>query len=74
MRDGKPQAWTPPVQISNEGAVRITGPVKQLFPDVRSPWEILVAIGPESALPPAGTLFSTGSGYRLVRGVVEFTP
>jgi hypothetical protein len=74
VRDGKPRAWTPKVQISNEGSVRITGPVKELFPDVQSPWEILVAIGPESALPPAGTLFTPGAGYRVVRGVVEFTP
>jgi hypothetical protein len=72
VRDGKPRAWTPPMQISNEGSVRITGPVKELFPDVQSPWEILVAIGPESALPPAGTLFGAGSGYRLMRGQVEF--
>jgi hypothetical protein len=72
VRDGKPRAWTPPMQISSEGSVRISGPVKELFPDVAAPWEILVAIGPESALPPAGTLFTTGSGYRLMRGRVEF--
>lgn len=74
VRDGKPRAWTPPVQISKEGSVRISGAVKELFPDVTAPWDVLVAIGPESALPAAGTLFSAGNEYRVVRGHVEFAP
>lgn len=77
VRDGKAQAWTPPMQVSGEGAVRIAGPVKMLFPDVARPWEILVAVGPQAQLPadPDAMLAAASAGregIRIARGVVEF--
>jgi hypothetical protein len=73
VRDGKAQPWSPPVQISPEGAVRISGPVKTLFPDLNAPWDVLVGIGSEDALPSDATKLEAGKGYRLVRGTIEFT-
>lgn len=80
VRAGKATAWTPPVTISDEGAARITGPVKSLFPDVDAPWEIVVAIGEPSVLPstPEALLLAATTqgkpGCRVVRGTVEFVP
>lgn len=79
VRGDKALPWSPPITISDEGAVRIVGPVKSLFPDLAAPWDIVVAIGPESALPSTAEALLAAttkgaSGCRLVRGTVEFVP
>lgn len=79
VRSGKATAWTPTTAISDDGAVRIVGPVRTLFPDVDAPWEIVLAIGPAAALPTSpGALLSAASdgkpGIRIVRGTIEFVP
>ncbi|MBI2393655.1 MAG: hypothetical protein HYV09_29020 [Deltaproteobacteria bacterium] len=77
LRDGAARAWSPPIEISPDGAVRIVGPVASLFPDTERRWEIVVAIGPEGALPrdPAALLAAAAApppGVRVVRAVVDF--
>ncbi len=81
VRDGVARAWTPPVQISKDGAVRIVGRVSDILPPGVGSWDVVVAVGRVSALPtPADMLtVATGNesrkaGYRLVRGHIEVTP
>lgn len=79
VRDGKASPWSPPVDVSEDGAVRIVGPVKALFPDLDRPWEIVIAIGPEGELPrdAAALLAASREGsdrFRVVRGYVELVP
>jgi hypothetical protein len=58
-RNGQPQAWSPPMEISNDGAVRIVGPVKTVFPDTNGPWEIEITITADNA-------------SRVVRAKIDF--
>jgi hypothetical protein len=58
-RNGQPQAWSPPMEISNDGAVRIVGPVKTVFPDTNGPWEIEITLTADNA-------------SRIVRAKIDF--
>ena len=75
VRNGKAVPWSHAARISQEGAVRITGPVNTLFPDTDAPWDLVIAIGPEGSLPSNLESLVTAQslpGCRLVRGTVEF--
>jgi len=72
VREGKAWAWSPPLQISAEGAVRIVGPVKTLLPDTDAPWEILVAIGPTVPTDVLAAAANPPAGVRIVRARIEF--
>jgi len=79
VRGGKALPWSPPITVSDAGAVRIVGPVKSVFPDLDAPWDIVIAIGPESALPSTAEALLAAttkgaSGCRIVKGTVEFVP
>jgi hypothetical protein len=51
LHDGKLLPWTPRVETSSDGALRISGPVATLFPDARGSWAVLVAIGQAGTVP-----------------------
>lgn len=75
VRDGKARAWTPPMEISPDGAVRIVGPARTLLPDVDAPWEILVAIGANVPSDPEALLKLASeprAGVRVVRAKIDF--
>jgi hypothetical protein len=50
LRDGVARAWTPPLQISPDGAVRIAGEAKALFAEPGD-WEVALAVGRTGDLP-----------------------
>lgn len=74
VRNGAARAWTPPTEISADGAVRIVGPVRTLFPDTDAPWEILVAVGESVPGDVVAAAKDPPRGVRIVRAVVEFVP
>ncbi|HVJ88673.1 MAG TPA: hypothetical protein VM580_02650, partial [Labilithrix sp.] len=51
VQGGTPRPWTPPIDVSTEGAVRIYGPTKSLFPETRGAYEIVVLVGRKGTLP-----------------------
>jgi hypothetical protein len=52
LERGGSRVWSPPITITPEGAVRITGTKEALFQSVPAgTWEILVAVGRSEALP-----------------------
>lgn len=69
VRDGKARPWTAPIEISNDGSVRIAGPVRTLFPDTDAPWEVVVAIGKEL---PSDLLAEPPPGVRIARAKISF--
>lgn len=64
MQGGAAKAWAPPVQISNDGAVRITGGAGDLFGGPGE-WEVVWAVGRPSDLPSDATdVAAEASGAR----------
>lgn len=51
VRDGTARPWAAPIDVSSEGAVRIAGANKALFPETRGTWEIVVLVAKKDALP-----------------------
>jgi len=74
VRDGRAQPWSPPIEISSDGAVRIVGPVRTLLPDTNAPWEIIVAIGPTVPTDVAAAAANPPAGVRIVRARIDFAP
>jgi len=71
LRDGQMHPWSPPIEISPQGAIRIAGPVEQVFPQVsEGEWELWVAVGSPEALPKElgpRTLERAGEGIQVLR-------
>lgn len=74
VRDGKARPWSPPIEISSDGAVRIVGPVKTLLPDTDGPWDIVVAIGETLPSDIVSAAANPPPGVRVVRARIDFTP
>lgn len=53
VRPGEARAWSPPLERSPEGAVRIRGPVETLLSIPPGEWTLAVAVGRPGALPEA---------------------
>lgn len=71
MRDGAARVWSPPIEISSAGAVRIEGTREQLFAGVPAGrWEIVVALSRPRDAPSADDL-RPKAGRRLIRTEVE---
>lgn len=51
LRPGEAQAWTPPMERSAEGAVRIHGPVESLLSISPGEWTLAIAVGRPGTLP-----------------------
>lgn len=53
LRPGEARAWTPPMERSAEGAVRIRGPVEALLSIPPGEWTLALAVGRPGTLPEA---------------------
>ncbi|MFP2907112.1 hypothetical protein ACLESD_19095 [Pyxidicoccus sp. 3LFB2] len=53
VRPGEARAWTPPLERSPEGAVRIHGPVEALLSLPPGEWTLAIAVGRPGTLPEA---------------------
>ncbi|MCP3137817.1 hypothetical protein [Pyxidicoccus xibeiensis] len=53
LRPGEVRAWTPPLERSAEGAVRIRGPVEELLSVPPGEWTLAIAVGRPGTLPEA---------------------
>ncbi|MBN1205934.1 MAG: hypothetical protein JXB05_13540 [Myxococcaceae bacterium] len=51
LRPGEARAWTPPMERSPEGAVRIRGPVEALLSVPPGEWTLAIAVGRPGTLP-----------------------
>lgn len=51
IRRGEARSWTPPLERSPEGAVRIRGPVEALLPVPPGEWTLAIAVGRPGTLP-----------------------
>jgi hypothetical protein len=51
FRDGEGRAWTPPMEVSEDGAVRIRGRVEELLPLSPGEWTLAVAVGRPGEVP-----------------------
>jgi hypothetical protein len=79
VREGAARPWHPPLEISDEGAVRIAGRTKALFPATEGLYDLVVVVGKEASLPnedeavriATGTL-SEGPRFRVLRARVRF--
>lgn len=71
VRDGSARVWSPPIEISSAGAVRIEGTREQLFHGVPAGrWEIVVALSKPGDAPNADDL-RPKAGRRLIRTEVD---
>jgi len=50
VRDGTSQPWSAPLAVSADGAVKISGANKALFPETRGAYEIIVVLGPSRSV------------------------
>jgi len=67
LRGDDVRPWDPPFTVSQDGAVRISGPVDTLFAGVPpGPWQVAVAVGRPEVLPtaPNDVLGARGNGPR----------
>ncbi|MCY1023557.1 hypothetical protein [Pyxidicoccus sp. MSG2] len=53
LRPGEARAWTPPLERSPDGAVRIQGPVDALLSLAPGEWTLAIAVGRPGTLPEA---------------------
>ncbi|AUX45863.1 uncharacterized protein SOCE26_073590 [Sorangium cellulosum] len=80
VQGGRARAWTPPVEISPDGAVRIAGTREAVFPGVPDgAWDIVLAVGRAEALPadPAAAAAArdgTAPDAQLLRAQVVLAP
>jgi hypothetical protein len=51
LRQGEARAWTPPMERSDDGAVRIRGPVEALLSVPPGEWTLAIAVGRPGTLP-----------------------
>ncbi len=76
--DAKP--WLVPLQVSDDGAVRVTGMTRLLFPTTNEPYDIVFFIASGDVLPSDADARGIASGrepapnakYRVIRGHVRF--
>lgn len=70
LREGAAEAWEVPLEISGEGAVRISGPVEELLPPGPGRWTVAVAVGRRGQVPtqPARIAAQVARGERREGG------
>jgi hypothetical protein len=62
VRDGAARPWSAPIEISDEGAVRVAGTTEALFPETRGAYEVVLVVANEAWLP------SREEAARIARG------
>lgn len=71
IRGGAAQPWTVPIEVSPEGAARISGEAGAIFPEATGDWDVVVAVGRAAALPTQANVVSmlggTTGAVRVVR-------
>jgi DNA-directed RNA polymerase specialized sigma24 family protein len=80
VRSGEVKPWLVPLQMSDEGAVRITGMTRVLFPTTSEPYDIVIFVAAGDVLPSDADAQVIASGakpapdakYRVVRGHIRF--
>lgn len=77
VREGAARPWAALIDVSSEGAIRITGTTRSLFPETRGSYEIVVLIARSGALPSDAeatrmATSTTPSSLREVRARVRF--
>lgn len=79
VRSGDVKPWLVPLQISDEGAVRISGMTRLLFPSTIDPYDVVIVVAVGDALPsePVAAQLAAGAGagtanVRIVRAHVRF--
>jgi hypothetical protein len=53
VRDGSAMAWAAPIEVSSDGAVRIVGATKRLFPETKGRYTIVLLLADPARLPSA---------------------
>lgn len=53
VHEGRARAWSPPLQLSPEGALKIEGPVEEVLPDALGRYVAVIVVGAQSDLSPA---------------------
>lgn len=80
VRSGDVAPWAVPLQVSDEGAVRITGMTRLLFPTTTEPYDVVLFVAAADVLPSdddarriaLGAEPAAGAKYRVIRGHVTF--
>lgn len=45
FRDGKELPWSPPIEVSADGAIRIASTTRALFPETRGSYDVVLLVG-----------------------------
>jgi hypothetical protein len=80
VRSGDVKPWLAPLQMSDEGAVRITGMTRLLFPTTTEPYDVVLFVAAADVLPSddvarriaLGAEPAAGAKYRVIRAHVTF--
>jgi hypothetical protein len=80
VRDGAARPWSAPIEISDEGAVRVAGTTEALFPETRGAYEVVLVVATEAWLPSreeaariaSGAGAPSSSAVRAIRARVRF--
>jgi hypothetical protein len=80
VRSGDVKPWLVPLQISDEGAVRITGVTRHLFPSTVEPYDVVIIVAVGDSLPSepvaeklaAGAAGAEGANVRVIRAHIRF--
>jgi hypothetical protein len=79
VRSGDVKPWLVPLQISDEGAVRITGMTRLLFPSTVDPYDVVIVVAVGDSLPSeavaaklAGGAGAGRANVRVIRARIRF--
>ncbi len=82
VRSGDAQPWLVPLQVSDDGAVRISGMTRVLFPTTNQPYDVVIFVAAGDVLPSdddarrialgAGDAAPAPANFRVIRGHVRF--
>jgi hypothetical protein len=79
LRDGSAVAWAAPIEVSSDGAVRIVGATKRLFPETKGRYTIVLVLADPARLPSAEVASRIAVGaekpeasVRVLRAEVRF--
>lgn len=81
VRSGSAQPWLVPLQVSEEGAVRIAGMTRVLFPTTSAPYDVVIFVSASDALPSDSDARQLAIGeataaqdaeFRVIRATIRF--
>jgi hypothetical protein len=79
VRSGDVKPWLVPLQVSDEGAIRVTGMTRLLFPSTKEPYDVVIFVAVGESLPSeaeaeklAAAATATDAKFRVIRAHIRF--